>query len=228
MNIQYVSATEIKKLFQISSSTLRNWANSGTLDCVKLTGGKRLYNKEQFKNLIGKPSTSDASDKLKIIYARVSSQHQKGDLKRQIEDLKLHYPDHKVIKDIASGLNWKRQGLCSLLEQCYEGLVSEVVVAYKDRLCRFGLELLEWLFKKCSVRLVIHNQVEIPLTPTTELAEDLLAVANYFVAKNNGQRASEKKLKRKEEKQRSNQELQCTTECSTGNNNEVQETQGCL
>lgn len=228
MNIQYVSGTEIKKLFQISSSTLRNWANSGTLDCVKLAGGKRLYNKEQFKNLIGKPSISDDSNKLKIIYARVSSQHQKGDLKRQIEDLKLCYPDHNVVKDIGSGLNWKRPGLCSLLEQCHEGLISEIVVAYKDRLCRFGLELLEWLFKKYNVRLIIHNQVEIPPTPTAELAEDLLAIANYFVAKNNGQRASEKKLKRKEEKQRSNQGIQCPTECSTRNNNEMQETQNNL
>lgn len=205
----YVTVSEIRKHYKISVTTLRNWSNQGKLECVRLAGGKRLYLKSQLESILGVPETPEPeSTRRKIIYARVSSQHQKADLKRQIEDLKQHYPDHIVIRDIGSGLNWKRQGLLSLLEQCYEGTVSEIVIAYKDRLCRFGLELLEWLFQKYKVRLTIHSQLETTQTETNELAEDLLAVANFFVARNNGQRASEKKRKRKEKEQGTEKGLQ--------------------
>lgn len=189
----YVTAAQVRQVAQIHSSTLRNWSEAGILDCIRLPGGKRLYNKQQLElKLFG--STAKERPKTKVVYARVSSQHQKADLERQIQDLQEAYPEHEVLKDIASGLNWKRPGLCSLLERCYEGSIEEVVVAYRDRLCRFGLELLEWIFKKHKVRFVVHNKVETPPNPSTELAEDLLAVSNFFVAKNNGKRAAEKRL----------------------------------
>lgn len=199
--MSYVTASQIRERVHVSTSTLRNWADSGELDCIRLPGGKRLYNSDQLQSKFFHRPIAIAEEKAKIIYARVSSQHQKPDLERQIQDLQEAYKGYEVIKDVASGLNWKRPGLCALLERCYKGTVSEVVVAYKDRLCRFGLELLEWIFAKYQVRLVVHNKMETPPDPSRELAEDLLAVANYFVAKNNGQRAAEKKRKRKEAKQ---------------------------
>jgi DNA invertase Pin-like site-specific DNA recombinase len=71
------------------------------------------------------------------------SRHQrppKNDLGRQVEDLKHDYTKHNVVKDIGSGLNFKRKGLRSILEQVFSGMVQEVVVAHTDRLCRYGAE----------------------------------------------------------------------------------------
>jgi putative resolvase len=69
------------------------------------------------------------------------------------------YPGHTVVSDVGSGLNFKRKGLLSLLEQSERGLVQEIVVASKDRLCRFGFDLLAWIFERHGVKLVVLQQV---------------------------------------------------------------------
>ena len=68
------------------------------------------------------------------------------------------FPQHLVVEDIGSGINFKRRGLCSLLERVVCGSVSEVVVAHRDRLSRFGFELFEWIFKRFGVKLVVLDQ----------------------------------------------------------------------
>jgi predicted site-specific integrase-resolvase len=128
------------------------------------------------------------------LYARVSSQKQKdaGDLERQIQVLKQEYPSaDKVITDIASGLNFKRKGLLALLDLIEKGHVATVVVTYKDRLARFGVDLIERTIKKhgATLHVVQCQETHDPSDPS-ELAEDLLVVCNYFVAKNNGLRAA--------------------------------------
>jgi len=76
----------------------------------------------------------------------VSSRKQKDDLERQCTFLKNKFPNHTLIKDIGSGLNYKRPGLLKLLEFSNSGRAEEIIVSSKDRLCRFGFELLQWLF----------------------------------------------------------------------------------
>src|SRR4051812_50217104 len=95
------------------------------------------------------------TQKVKVCYARVSSDHQQGDLERQIADLRQHFPGHEIISDIGSGLNWKRRGFAAILERVHAGAVDEVVVTRKDRLCRFGIELVEWIFEKNGTQLVV-------------------------------------------------------------------------
>ena len=202
---QYVPAAKLTKMAQVHSSTLRGWAERGIIECKRMPGGKRLYNKLQFEQLVSDShGPGQPGARASVIYTRVSSQHQKADLERQVQDLKQAYPNHQVVQDVGSGLNWKRRGLLSLLEQCHQGNVQEVVVAYRDRLCRFGLELLEWIFHKYDVRLVVHSKDESTSSPSQELAEDLLAVSNFFVARNNGQRAGQKRRERKTKKQGQN------------------------
>ena len=92
------------------------------------------------KSLIGGP-------KLKICYCRVSSYDQKEDLSRQIKFLKKKYPKHQVITDIGSGINFKRKGLLKLLNLAIENKLDEVVITYKDRLCRIGYDLIEHILK---------------------------------------------------------------------------------
>ena len=103
---------------------------------------------------------------------------------------------HDVIRDVGSGLNFKRPGLQALLEQVHRGTVSEVVVRHKDRLCRYRLELLEWIFKKAGTKLVVLSH-EQEASSTKELADDLLAITTVFVARHNGQRSTENRRKRK-------------------------------
>ena len=133
--------------------------------------------------------------KTKVCYARVSSHHQAEDLQRQISDLQQAYPHHEVISDIGSGLNFKRKGFTTLLERVYSSEICEVVVMHRDRLCRYGIEFVQWLFDKKQVRLLVHGQAE--TSETRELADDLLAITNVFVARHNGRRAPANKRARK-------------------------------
>lgn len=190
----YISSKHIRQQYDISNSGLRKWAEQGKISCKRLPGGKRLYLRDDILKLLG-GSERDDVQKEKIIYARVSSSHQKEDLERQIKDLQHSYPFHRVLSDIGSGLNFHRRVLQTLLELVFQRTVEEVVVAFRDRLCRFAFELLESIFTSHGVRLVVHGGQEAGGSEH-ELAEDLLSVVNFFVARNNGRRAADNRRKR--------------------------------
>jgi predicted site-specific integrase-resolvase len=122
----------------------------------------------------------------------VSSLGQKDDLERQKEKLISLYPNHQLITDIGSGMNMNRVGLRKIIDKAIEGKINEVVVVYKDRLCRFGYELVEDIIKKYSNgKIVIVSKNEIK-EPKEELVEDVLQIMNIFVAKINGMRKYKK------------------------------------
>lgn len=191
----FITAKTIKQRYDVSNSGLRNWAESGKVQFTQLPGGKHLYHSGDIERLLGGASGPSIVQRQKIVYARVSSSHQKEDLQRQVELLSKSFPDHRVISDIGSGLNFQRKGLRSLLDLVFSRSVEEVVVAYRDRLCRFGFELLEDIFKRHEVRIVVHSGDQ--GGPEEELSEDLLAIVNFFVARNNGRRSSNQRKKRR-------------------------------
>ena len=164
---------------KVSKETLRLWAESGKIKTIKTDGGHRRY--------IYDDKTDTKDTKVKFIYTRVSSAKQQPDLERQIKFLQKLYPDYKVISDIGSGLNFKRKGFNKLLEAILTGTVKEVVVAHKDRLCRFGFEIFENLCKHFSTTLTIVNNKD-GKSQTDELAEDLLSIITVFTARFYGQR----------------------------------------
>ena len=164
---------------KVSKETLRLWAESGKIKVTKTDGGHRRY--------VYNDDTDKKETKLKFIYTRVSSKKQQSDLERQIKYLQKLYPDHRVISDIGSGLNFNRKGLNNLLEAIATGTVEEVVVAHKDRLCRFGFELIENLCKYFSTTLTIVDDKS-GKSQTDELAEDLLSIITVFTARFYGQR----------------------------------------
>ena len=88
--------------------------------------------------------------KRNICYCRVSSQNQKSDLDNQVQFMKDKYPTYEIITDIASGLNFNRLGLNKIIRMALNNEIDEVVVAYKDRLARFGVELIEMIIKESS------------------------------------------------------------------------------
>ena len=177
--------------FGVSIDTVRNWVKSGKLDCGRTPGGHRLFSHDNIRNLdlSGKHELKRESRKRdRIFYCRVSSNKQSDDLSRQIEFANRSYPDHEVITDIGSGLNWKRKGLKSLLRRIHEGNVSEVIVFHKDRLCRFGYELLEFICELNETRLLVHEEGNKLVTREQELAEDLLSIVQVFNCRNQGRR----------------------------------------
>jgi len=191
----YKPATHFTSIYGISAAALRGWATTGRLDHLRTPGDKRLYRVDGVTNLLG--VTASETTKRGYIYARVSSAKQRPDLDRQIADLQQAYPKHVLVKDIASGVNFKRLGLRTLLEHALVGMVSEVVVMHRDRLARLGYDLLEFIFSKVGVRLVVHGRDE-GAEGERDLADDLLAVTTLFVASHNGRRAAANRKRRRE------------------------------
>ena len=127
----FLSGQALNKIYGVSSSSLRAWENRGKITAIRTPGGKRLYSTNDVSKLFAANPESTAKhniiQKEKAIYARVSSDHQKEDLKRQIELLTSKYPDHKVYQDVASGLNWKRKNFLNcfyIKEWLYATLIN--------------------------------------------------------------------------------------------------------
>lgn len=204
---KFVSGAAIKKNYQVSTQSLHRWAEEGKMRVIKTPGGARRYSSTDVANIFRQSTSTTNNDatishRLKICYARVSSDHQKEDLIRQIQTLKTSYPDHTIISDIGSGLNFKRPGFKSLLDSVHEGNVEEIVVLYKDRLCRFGIELVEFICQKASCKILVHSNCEqLETNHEQELAQDLLSIITVFVARNNGQRAGQNRRLRRSQKQ---------------------------
>lgn len=114
----------------------------------------------------------------------MSSRKQKDDLTRQIEYLKSIYPNEEVITDVGSGLNFKRQGIRSILERIMHGEKLRVAVAHRDRLCRFGSDIFEYILSSNGGELVVLNDKS--SSPEKELTDDLLAIITVFAARSHG------------------------------------------
>ena len=118
--------------------------------------------------------------------AGVSSAKQRGDLGRQVAQMRELYPDAEIVTDVAGGLNWQRKGLLSILERLHRGDKLDVVVAHRDRLARFGFELIEWLVVQNGGTVLVLNQPD--ASPESELTEDLLAILDTFSCRMHGLR----------------------------------------
>jgi putative resolvase len=184
----------ITNRWQIANSTLQSWANSGRLPVVRFPSGKRLYSVSHLQRLLGVPRAATGGGR--VVYARVSSRHQDADLERQIADLQAAYPDHEVVSDIASGINFHRKGLTSIIDRAIRGELEEVVVMHRDRLARFAFDLIEHVLQQSGVRLVVHSR-DAGAEDARDLADDLLAITTVFVASHNGRRAAENRRQRK-------------------------------
>ena len=184
-SLMYVPSRKACLELGVHANTLRRWADEGKIRYIKTASGQRRYDCSSVEQ--------DSSTKKNYCYCRVSSSKQKDDLERQVSFMSERYPDYTILKDVGSGLNFKRKQLLFLLEECTQGRVGEVVVAYRDRLCRFGFELLEGFFSKNSVKLVVLEQQE--LSPQQELVADLLSVITEFSCRVHGLRKYRDQIK---------------------------------
>lgn len=195
---EYIRPEEACRILRVCSDTLRSWDREGKIECVKTKGGHRRYKYSsivQLKSPEEKVKTVSVSRK-KVCYARVSTQSQKDDLERQLESLREQFPDHEYLSDIGSGLNFKRKKFLLLLDEIVKGNIEEVVVTHKDRLCRFGFELVERILQVNKGRIVILHDEK--MTPEQELVHDLLAITTVFSSRIYGLRSHSSKRKIKE------------------------------
>lgn len=178
----------------VTIQTLRNWDKDGKLKPAKVTeGGTRYYSEYQLNSYLGKPLYT--RERLVLGYARVSTHSQKDDLERQIENIKTYMYakgyQFEMVTDIGSGINYTKKGLNYLLDRVMSGSVEKVVILYKDRLVRFGFELIQHV---CE-----FNQTEIEIIDNTEkseqeeLVEDLIQIVTVFSARLNGRRKTNTK-----------------------------------
>jgi hypothetical protein len=190
---KYYSIRKLSKTIDVSAQTLRNWEKSGKLiPEYKTASGYRYYSYDQVATLTGK--VTDKS-KITIGYCRVSSTKQKDDLKIQVENVKAYLlakgEPFEIIEDIGSGVNYNKKGLLSLIQKIIDGKVNKVVVLYKDRLLRFGYELLENIANMYGVSIeIIDNSKK---TEQGELVEDLVQIITVFSCKLQGKRAEKTK-----------------------------------
>ena len=186
--VEYVNTKKACSLYQVTPNTLRRWDKEGKIDTIRTPSNIRLYSTKIYENCIS--NLESTNNKRKICYCRVSSRNQRNDLERQISFMQTKFPEHTIIQDIGSGINWKRTGLKTILESAMQGKLSEVVVTHRDRLCRFAFELVKWILEEQGVKLMVLN--EETQSDEQELAEDLLSIIHVFSCRKMGQRRYKK------------------------------------
>lgn len=102
------------------------------------------------------------------------------------------FPNAETVTDIGSGLNFKRKGLKAILERAIRGDSINLYIAHKDRLCRFGFDLIEWIIKRSSGKIVVLDQIV--LSPEVELTRDLLHILHLFSCRMHGLRNYRKQV----------------------------------
>lgn len=188
----FYSIHKFSKIIGVSPQTLRNWDKLGKLKPHHVTqSGYRYYTQEQI-NLATKTPTVE---RITIGYCRVSSSKQKDDLQRQQDNMQQYLiakgNPFKIISDIGSGINYNKNGLKELIKLISKNKVEKVVVLYKDRLVRFGFELIEYMCSLYDCKLEIIDTTE--KTEQQELVEDLVQIVTVFSCRLQGKRANKAK-----------------------------------
>lgn len=186
MDKRLVKIGEAARLLGCGIETLRKWEKSGELIPDRKTrGGTRFYDANQLLAL----GDTDAPT---IGYARVSSHDQKADLERQQEILETYCAAKgwrtDIIADLGSGMNFGKKGLHRLLEIILRRQCKRLVLTHKDRLLRFGSELVFALCELQGIEVVIIHRGERP-SFEVELAEDILEIITVFSARLYGSRS---------------------------------------
>ncbi|WP_226585932.1 IS607 family transposase [Microseira wollei] len=183
-----VQIGEAAKIRGVSIDTLRRWERSGKLKATKTEGGHRRYRVADLLKI-----DNPCPQKYTVIYGRVSTPDKKEDLARQIGLLELYCQQHGwkeiyTLKDIGSGLNYRKRGLLKLIDLLQRDEVGRLLITDKDRLLRFGSELIFTLCENNGAEVIILNKPS-DIEPEQELVEDVLAVITVMSARLYGKRS---------------------------------------
>lgn len=177
----------------VVQETLRRWERLGKITVERTPKGHRRYDLSKLKGIAPKISKDN---KRSIAYARVSSHDQKKDLLRQVMLLESFCASHgwtyEVIQDLGSGLNYSKKGLKKLIKEICLGAVQRLVITHKDRLLRFGAELIFSLCEQFGTEIVIINASE-EANFEDDLVQDVLEIITVFSARLYGSRSRKNK-----------------------------------
>jgi predicted site-specific integrase-resolvase len=189
---RFVAIGEAAKALGVSIATLRRWEESGKLaegSVARTEGGQRRYDLAVIRPEMFRASPGERKT---IAYARVSSHDQKDDLERQKKVLELYCATQgwsfEIVSDLGSGMNYRKKGLKKLLDDIVEQRVGRLVITHKDRLLRFGAELVFSICEARGVEVVIINQGE-DASFEEDLAKDVLEIITVFSARLYGARS---------------------------------------
>ena len=174
----YISSRKASALLGLHPNTLRSYADQGKIPHYRNAAGQRLYDVDAY--LRGSVPAET------VCYCRVSSTKQRDDLARQVAFMRERYPDAEIVSDIGGGLNFRRKGLLALLERLQRGDKLRIVVAHRDRLARFGFELVQWLAEQNGGGVVVLDNTD--YSPEQELTQDILAILHTFSCRLHGLR----------------------------------------
>ena len=179
-----VKAHDAAQYYGISVSNLRKWGREGAIPTERTPRGHFVYIIPECCKQHELTEPGEWGDS--IIYARVSSKKQKGDLVHQIKTLQNQFPEYTLLQDIGSGLNYQRKNFRALLEQLFKGKIRRVVVSHQDRFCRFGFDFFQWLFQHFGATL---ESLEHPNPETGEsMVADIMEIFTVFTARYYGRR----------------------------------------
>jgi predicted site-specific integrase-resolvase len=178
-----------------STKTLRRWDVNGILPAKRHPSGHRYYDESDVRKVFGEPERQ----RNVVVYCRVSSSIQKDDLQHQIEAMEKFCLNAAIavdewITEIGGGMNFKRKRFLKLMDDIQQGKISKLLIAHKDRLCRFGFDFFERMAKEYGTEMIIVNQES--LSPQKEMVEDLLAIIHTFSCRLYGLRRYSKILKK--------------------------------
>ena len=180
----------------VSTDTLRRWDKSGKLVADRTVAGHRRYDLDQLLRIQNKKQLPSA--RITICYARVSTSEQKADLQRQVNLLQSFCEakgwQPQVIQDLGSGLNYNKRGLGELIKLVLAGSVERIVVSHKDRLLRFGAEIIFQICEAFNTQVIIITRNDEKIAFEEELAQDVLEIITVFSAKLYGSRSKKNKI----------------------------------
>lgn len=194
-----ISIGQAAKLLGVHVQTLRNWERTGKLKPDSISpGGTRRYNQDKILQITGKELPEiEKDERITIAYARVSSHDRKADLQRQVQVLELYCAEHgykyELITDLGSGMNYYKKGLTTLIHKILENNVRRLILTHKDRLLRFGAELIFSICEAKGVEVVILNKGEEKASFEEDLAKDVLEIITVFSARLYGSRSRKNK-----------------------------------
>ena len=186
-----LSIGKFAKSLGVSIQTLRNWDKEGKLKPTYVTENGYRYYSEDLLNKFRNIKNVNKIKKKNILYARVSAKDQKDDLNRQIDNLKQYAYSKgysfEIITDIGSGINYKKEGLLKMINLVECGEVDRIIVLYKDRLTRFGYDLIEYICKLNDTKIEIVDNSTV--SKEQELTEDLIQIITVFANRLYGARS---------------------------------------
>ena len=192
--MKYYSAKTVTQLLGVTAQTLRNWDKEGKLkpSYVK-SNGYRYYSED---SILAYTQERKTKKNLNVVgYARVSSKKQSDELERQVNNIRDYlsnnFDSFDIITDIGSGINYNKPGLLKLIEKINKKEVDLIVVLYKDRLLRFGFELVEYFAQLNNVKIEVLDKID--KNQDQELVEDLVQIITVFSCKIQGKRKSKTK-----------------------------------